>query len=152
MTYLEPIEDFSEFHKKFKDIFKEHYSTCEADRSLTTLLAIDTKLFQTYIDAGVFNFFYIKEEATVVGYINITIQDNPLYSKAQAVIDYLFVLPEHRRKGHTSAAISLAEVSLKDMGIGELNISLPDKEYAEGVSEGLGYVKTSSVYYKELGE
>lgn len=146
------VDNFHEFFEKMQHHFEEHYAHCEEVRAEDKPLNIDADLFQEGIDQGIFNIFCLLNGELLVGYVNVTVQKNPLYAKPQAIVDYLYIFPEERNKGYTKKAIKEIEKELVSEGIDELNIMLPDKDYSEDVASALGYSKTSSTYYKKLGE
>ena len=152
MFNTESVKDFQKFYDELGHHFEPHYQSCEEYRAKTQKMHIDIDMFQKLIDVGCANFFILKEDKDIIGYINLSISPSPLFKEPQAVIDFLYILPEQRSKGYTKKAIKELEKGLKENGVSVLNIMLPDKEYAEPVSAGLGYSKTSTVYTKVLGE
>lgn len=152
MLKTEYIDNFEVFYEKAGKHFEEHYEGCEAYRAENKGLNLNKKVFQQMIDLGTMNFFLLKEEEDILGYVNVSINLNPLFDEPQAVIDYLYILPEYRKNNYASKAIEEIEKELVSEGVKELNIMLPDKEYSENVAKGLGYSKTSTIYTKCLGE
>lgn len=152
MFKTEYVDNFAEFFTDCKEQIIDHYITCEEARKDKQELNIDVKMFQHLIDIGTMNIFKLLDEDDLVGYINVTISPSPLFSKPQATVDFLYILPEHRRKGYAEKAITEIEKELVSEGIYDFNIHLPDKDYSEDVAEKLGYVKTSIIYTKYLGE
>lgn len=152
MFKTEYVEDFSEFYKEAKPYFEDHYNTCEYHRSDKQKLDLDLSLFQQMIDLGAMNIFILKEDEDVVGYINVSITPSPLFRTPQAVVDFLYILPEHREKGYTKKAVQEIEKELISQNVFDFNILLPEKDYSEEVAASLGFKKTSNTYTKILGE
>lgn len=152
MFKIESIQDFTVFYDKVGQFFEEHYNTCEEYRANNYTLNIDAELMQSLIELGVMNLFVLKEDKETVGYINVSINNSPLFGRPQAVIDFLYILPEHRNKDYASTSIEDMESILKAEGVYDINIMLPNKDYSESVAKSLGYHKTSTVYTKYLGD
>lgn len=152
MITTELVEDFSILVEQVGKYFQDHFNSCEEYRSDKQKLNINPNIFQTMMDAGSMNWYIIRDDEDIVGYINVTIQVNPLYNEVQGIIDNLYILPEFRRKGYTKKCIQEIEQVLTKEGIKDLNIALPSKEYSEKVAESLGYCKTSTIYTKFLGD
>jgi len=152
MVTTEYVIDFKEFHKDMEDFFKDHYECCEESRAEYKALALDVDMFQDYIDKGIYHVFSIYDDGELVGYLNVTITKTPLFKEPQATVDFLYILPDKRRFGYAQEAIKILEGDLIEEGISELNLMLPEREYSDYVASSLGYTRTSSIFYKVLGE
>ena len=152
MLRLVHIKSFSDFYEECKEEFLQHYSFCEDYKSNKVSLNINIEMFQQLISTGVMNIFKIYDEDIYVGYINVTISLNPLFNKPQAVVDFLHIIPEQRRCGYAEKTILELEKELKQEGVYDFNIQLPDKDYSESFAGALGYTKTSIIFSKYLGE
>lgn len=152
MLQTEYIDNFADFQKEVGSYFKDHYESCEDYVSSKEILEIDTEYVQALIDEGVLNFFLLTDEEKLVGYINVSITPSILFREPNAVVDFLYILPEARKKGYASMAIEAVEKELGSEGVKRLTVMLPDKDYSEAVAGSLGYVKSSSIYNKYLGE
>lgn len=152
MIEAQYVDNFEEFYDEMSEHFKDHYENCEEYRAGFSQLNVNKELFQKAIDSGAANMFLLKVEDKPVGYVNVSISPSLLFQEPQAVIDLLYILPDERKKGYTAEAIKEIEQELKGSGLNALNIMLPDKEYSAAVADGLGYVKTTAIYTKQLGE
>lgn len=152
MLKTEYVENFADFYARAGKFFEDHYKGCEAYRAEHKDLNINVALMQQMIDLGTMNFFILKEEDKVIGYINVSISPSPLFKTPQAVIDFLYIDPAHRRSNYAKTAIEEIEKELVRDGIKDLNICLPNKDYSESVADSLGYTKTSTIYTKCLGD
>lgn len=152
MLTTEYVDNFYSFYEDNKENFENHYTTCEAPRVGKQDLNIDKDMVQQLIDAGNMNFFILKEGDKTVGYINVSISRSYLFSKPQALIDFLYILPEYRRSNYATEAISEIEKELKSEGLKDINLCLPDKNYSEIIADKLGYSLTTTTYSKFLGE
>lgn len=152
MLKTEYVENFADFYAKAGKYFEDHYKGCEAYRAGHKQLNINIPLMQQMIDLGTMNFFILKEEDNIVGYINVSISPSPIFKQPQAVIDFLYIAPEYRRSNYASTAIKEVEKELISEGIKDISICLPNKDYSESVANSLGYTKTSTIYTKCLGD
>lgn len=152
MLTTEYIEDFAAFNKQASDYFEDHYKGCEEYRAEIKGMSINVDLIQKMIDKGVVNFFALREDDKLVGYVNVSINMSFLFPEPQAVIDFLYIVPELRRNNYASKAIEEIEKELKKEGLMDISLLLPDKDYSESVAKSLDYVKTSTIYTKCLGD
>lgn len=152
MLTTEYVENFVDFYATAGRFFEDHYKGCEEYRAGNKQLNIDVKMFQQMIDLGTANFFILKEEDNVVGYVNVSINPSPLFKEPQALIDFLYIVPEYRRQNYAAKAISEIEKELEREGLKDISLMLPNKDYSDSVGESLGYVKTSTVHTKCLGD
>ena len=152
MLTTEYVDNFAEFMIEAGVHFEEHFKTCEEHVSNNEALAVDPVLFQKAIDKGVANVFIIKEGEDTIGYVNVSISPSLILAGPQAVIDFLYILPAFRKEGYASEAIKAIEEELKVEGMTRLTLMLPDKDYSEPVASSLGYVKSSTIYNKYIGE
>lgn len=147
-----PVEDFQAFYDSNKERFEEHYKQCEEYRASKKDLDINVGLFQELIDAGVMNFYTLWLEEECVGYINVTFHFSPIFNQVQAVVDFLYIDPACRSKGLAKAFMKEIEDVLLENDCNDLSLSLPNKDYADGIASSLGFVKTSTMYTKHLEE
>jgi len=152
MLTVEYVDNFVEFMEEVGQHFSDHYNSCEDHVAANEILAVNPVLFQEAIDAGVANVFKLKDEEAVVGYLNVSISPSLILTEPQAVVDFLYVLPEFREAGYGTQAIEAIEKELKAEGMTRLTLMLPDKDYSEPVAKSLGYVKSSTIYNKYLGD
>ena len=152
MLRTEYVDNFEEFYEACKEQIADHYVSCEEVRQGKQSLNIDIPMFQHLVDVGTMNIFKLYDEDTFVGYVNVSIVLQPLFGKPQATVDFLYILPEQRRKGYTEKAIAEIEKELVSESVYDFNIQLPDKDYSESVAKKLGYAKSSTIYTKYLGE
>jgi GNAT superfamily N-acetyltransferase len=152
MLKTEYVDNFLDFQEEAGSYFESHYETCEEYLADKEMLDIDAVLVQKFIDEGIINLFLLIKDEEVVGYINVSITPSILFKEPQAVVDFLYILPRDRKKGYASEAIKAVEKELSAEGIKRLTVMLPDKDYSEAVAGSLGYVKSSSIYNKYIGE
>lgn len=150
MVEVHYIEDIKELVDKAGSFFEDHYQGCEEYRVGRQKLSPDIEHIQKLVDSNVMNFFSIEVEGEFVGYLNVSVVPNPLLKEGQAVIDILYILPDHRNKDYAARAVENIEKELKAEGVRDINLMLPSKDYEEKVAKGLGYTKTSTVYTKIL--
>lgn len=149
LDYIDSIDTFCE---EVGDLFEDHFNSCEEYRSVNQTLSLNKDMYQMMIDMGNMNLYIIREDETIVGYINISINLNPLYNKVQAVIDQLYIKHEYRQSGYTTKCLSEIEEVLKGEEVYDISIMLPNKEYSDRFADSVGYNKTSSIYSKYLGD
>lgn len=152
MLKTEYVDNFLEFQEEAGSYFESHYESCEEYLADKEILNIDAALVQSFIDEGIINLFLLIKDDEIVGYTNVSITPSILFKDPQAVVDFLYILPRDRKKGYASEAIQAIEKELGSEGIKRLTVMLPDKDYSEAVADSLGYVKSSSIYNKYIGE
>jgi len=152
MITLDYVHDFKTFHDSMFEYFKDHYECCEEARAEYKALDLDVDMLQDYLDKDIYNVFSIYDGDEFVGYFNVTITRTPLFKEPQATVDFLYILPDKRRSGYAQEAIKILEGDLLEEGISELNLMLPERAYSDYVAASLGYTRTSSIFYKVLGE
>lgn len=153
MISVKYVDNFEEFYDKVHKHFDDHYTSCEEVISEEEDLSVNIPLFQSMIEAGAANVFeVVKDEEELVGYINVSISPSLILEEPQAVLDFIYILPEYRKEGLFSEALACIEKDLAAEGLNRLSVMLPNKDYSEHVAEGLGYTKTSTIYNKYIGE
>jgi ribosomal protein S18 acetylase RimI-like enzyme len=92
--------------------------------------------------------YLIEAQATVVGYIAICVGFSLELGGNEAFVDELFVLPEHRGRGHARRALEAVTTSASTWGIAALHLEV-DRENlaAQRLYSQLGYKKRDRYYF-----
>ena len=92
--------------------------------------------------------YFIESEGRAVGYVAICIGFSLELGGNDAFIDEVFVLPEHRGRGHARRALEFITQSAADWGIAALHLEV-DRENlaAQRLYSQLGYEKRDRYYF-----
>jgi len=151
---LSPLDNFQELYDKFENEIHSHVQECERERAVNSAVNIDIDQFQNLIDSGIFCFFEILDDNNQsAGYIGCAIVPELLFDiDSRVSIEYIYIKPEYRDQGFFDKTIRSLEETFIDEGINDITIYMPNKEYSDYIMDSVGYVKTSSLYYKYIGD
>lgn len=135
--------------KKYGELFKQHYSN--DFRVDVSELDLNLDAYKNLADVDAHLFMVAEDEGTEVGYISVIISEHhQMQGIVYAVLDAVFVSPDHRKMGVAQGLIKAVEDELKDRGVSWFSLVFRDDESASKVAGPLGYEKAEVSYVKIL--
>lgn len=110
----------------------------------------DLAMYNALHQAGFMKVWAAITDGVIVGFAVVITSRVAHYSAKLAVMESLYVAPQHRASGVGWRLIKKAEQQAKDAGITGLFISTPARGVLEAVmqNERTGYEHTNTVFYK----
>lgn len=84
--------------------------------------------------------FVIRYGAETIGYVAVCFGFSIEFQGRDAFVDEMFIVPEHRGKGHGREALNLLGDEMKKLGVMALHLEVArDNERAQGLYRGAGF-------------
>lgn len=148
---LSVIEDLNSFKEQAEGMFLEHVQHCEPEYYKAFGFSLNTELLQQAIDQGNFLLVAAEEDGSLVGYLGSFVTPSLLVKdKLDMSIQFLYVVPEHRRSNKASFMLDEMYKLAKDLDISWINLMLPNKDYSDSFADSVGFSKATQCYGKEV--
>lgn len=141
-----------EIREEFSQLLYDHY--IETRPYDEYVLNIDWDTYKKLYDSGVVEFFTARdEEERIVGYTLYMVHPSLHYKdKIYAVMDLIYIDPEHRGNGLALDLIKYSEeMLLEERDVDLITMSMKTSCPFEKLAEKVGYDKMEYFYTKQLG-